>query len=110
MRTWPLFFILIAACDFAQNTVAVFVNTNQATNQVWSYTRAIDATHLCRHLRHGRTRLGRRTRISAPGGASADATQPAPITPSHQQRNRQPDTEQQRQQRINPRHECLCKP
>ena len=44
MRTWPLFFILIAACDFAQNTVAVFVNTNQTTNHVWSYTRAIDAT------------------------------------------------------------------
>jgi hypothetical protein len=40
MRTWPIFFFLTAACTFAQNTVAVFVNTNQ----VWSYARASDGT------------------------------------------------------------------
>src|SRR5258708_11712055 len=40
-----LFFMLIAgALASAQTTGAIYVNTNQVANEVWSYTRASDGT------------------------------------------------------------------
>jgi 6-phosphogluconolactonase len=41
----PLIFLLIsAAISSAQTTGAVYLNTNQVANEVWSYTRASDGT------------------------------------------------------------------
>ncbi|HYK10853.1 MAG TPA: beta-propeller fold lactonase family protein [Gemmatimonadales bacterium] len=44
MRTWSLLFVFLSAISFSQTSGALFVNTNQTTNQVWSYTRASDGT------------------------------------------------------------------
>ena len=44
MRTWSLLLLFLSTVSFSQTSGAVFVNTNQATNQVWSYTRASDGT------------------------------------------------------------------
>lgn len=45
MRLWPLMLLLIVATSaFSQSPGAIFVNTNQSNNQVWSYTRATDGT------------------------------------------------------------------
>ena len=44
MRTWPLLFVFLSALCFAETSGAIFVNTNQTANQVWSYSRASDGT------------------------------------------------------------------
>jgi 6-phosphogluconolactonase (cycloisomerase 2 family) len=46
MRTWQILFLVLASASvgFAQSGGAIFVNTNQASNQVWSYVRASDGT------------------------------------------------------------------
>ncbi len=44
VRCGLAFFVLWGALAFAQTAGAIYVNTNQTANEVWSYTRASDGT------------------------------------------------------------------